>query len=225
MDKKLVALLPMKSHSERISGKNFKILNHKPLYRWILDTLLSIELIDLIVINTDARSRLEKDSIFNTDKILIRDRKPEICGDNVSMNLVIEDDINNILAQTYLMTHTTNPFLSASTILSALDLFQKSKNLGKCDSLFSVNRHQTRFYYENGNAINHDPSNLKRTQDLEPYYEENSSIYIFTKESFQITKARIGKNPILFETPKLESQDLDDDEDWNLAAVISTTLQ
>ena len=128
----------MKAHSERVMGKNFKLLNHKPLYRWILDTLLSILEIDLIVVNTDAGELLKKDTIFNSEKILIRNRRPEICGDYVSMNLIIEDDINSIDAQTYIMTHTTNPFLSSSTIISALNKFKDAEKSKLCDSLFSV---------------------------------------------------------------------------------------
>ena len=225
MDNNLVALLPMKAHSERVIGKNFKLLDHKPLYRWILDTLLSILEIDLIVVNTDAGELLKKDTIFKSEKILIRNRRPEICGDYVSMNLIIEDDINSIDAQTYIMTHTTNPFLSSSTIISALNKFKDAEKSKLCDSLFSVNKFQTRFYSKNGDAINHDPNNLIRTQDLEPYFEENSNLYIFTKESFQRSNSRIGQKPILFETPKLESQDLDTEEDWALAKALSSQFQ
>ena len=51
---RLVALLPMKAHSSRVKGKNFREFISKPLFRWILDSLLEIEAISLIVINTDA---------------------------------------------------------------------------------------------------------------------------------------------------------------------------
>ena len=37
-----VALLPMKGHSERVPGKNVRDFCGKPLFRWILDTLLSL---------------------------------------------------------------------------------------------------------------------------------------------------------------------------------------
>ena len=40
---RVVALLPMKAHSERVPGKNFRVLAGKPLFRWILDTLLSLD--------------------------------------------------------------------------------------------------------------------------------------------------------------------------------------
>lgn len=104
-----VALLPMKAHSARVSGKNFRNFAGKPLFRWILDTLLSVPEIDKVVINTDAREILEANGLVDSDRVLIRDRKPEICGDFVSMNLVLADDVAAIESETYLMTHTTKP--------------------------------------------------------------------------------------------------------------------
>jgi CMP-N-acetylneuraminic acid synthetase len=137
------------------------------------------------------------------------------------MNRILEDDVKHVPADVYLMTHTTNPLLKTSTIREALEAFEQGRKMGTGDSLFAVNRVQTRFYREDGTAVNHDPSKLIRTQDLEPWFEENSNLYIFTAESFGQTKARIGKRPILFETPKLESVDIDGPEDWNLALALA----
>lgn len=211
----------MKAHSARVSGKNFRAFAGKPLFRWILDTLLSIEDIDQVVINTDAREILAQHGLTDTDRILIRDRKPEICGDLVSMNLVLADDVANVPADVYLMTHTTNPLLSAFTIRGALAAFVEAKQSGNADSLFTVNKFQTRFYRADASPVNHDPKNLIRTQDLEPWFEENSNLYLFNKESFAKTGARIGEKPMLFETPRSESADIDDQEGWDLAETLA----
>ena len=219
---KIVALLPMKANSERVKGKNFKDFNGKPLFQWMLNTLLEIKEIDQVIINTDARDILAENDLIETDRIVIRDRKKDICGDTVSMNAVIEDDVKNINADIYLMTHTTNPLLTAKTVRGALKAFQAKRNkVGKSivDSLFTVDKIQSRFYKENCTPVNHDPDNLLRTQDLEPWFEENSNLYIFTKEAFDKTNARIGKSPMMFETPKFESIDIDTKDDWDFAIV------
>lgn len=218
-----VALLPMKAHSERVKGKNFRHFAGKPLFKWVLESLISVDKIDKIIINTDAREILKKNGLVETDRIIIRDRREEICGDFVSMNRIIEDDINNIEAETYLMTHTTNPNISTQTFHNALVDYEHGIDKG-FDSLFSVTKQQTRFYRENGSAVNHDPNNLLRTQDLEPWFEENSCIYIFNKKSFELTNARIGKKPCLFETPRFESIDIDDAESWKLAELVKQSL-
>ena len=191
----LVALLPMKANSERVKGKNFREFAGKPLFKWILDTLLKIKEIDCVVINTDARQILEANGLNDSRRILIRDRKPELRGDHVSMNKVLNDDIQNIESSTYLMTHTTNPLLSSDTISKAIKSYHAGLSEGN-DSLFTVNKFQTRFYQKDGSPVNHEPKNLLRTQDLEPWYEENSNLYIFSKDSFVNANARIGANPI-----------------------------
>lgn len=222
---KLVALLPMKANSNRVKGKNFRDLAGKPLFMWILDTLLSIDLIDKIVINTDARDILLEHGLPDDQRIILRDRKVNICGDNVSMNLVLQDDVENIDSELYLMTHTTNPFLGKDFITKAIQELYKAKVSKNIDSLFSVNKLQTRFYSENCKPINHDPNNLIPTQDLEPWFEENSNLYLFTKDSFIQTQARIGFNPIMLESKKIESVDIDTPEDWELALAIANSLK
>jgi len=221
---RIVALLPMKAHSARVSGKNFRDFCGKPLFRWILDTLLEVEEIDLIVINTDARDILKENGLVDSERVLIRDRPEEICGDFVSMNKVIANDMENVPADIYLMTHTTNPLLSVETITKAIDAHKLGIASNISDSLFTVDRIQTRFYERDGTPVNHDPNNLVRTQDLEPWYEENSNLYIFDKASFSLTNARIGAKPQLLVTPKYESIDIDDPEDWNFAVAVTNHL-
>jgi CMP-N-acetylneuraminic acid synthetase len=224
-DLRLVALLPMKAHSERVPGKNFRQLRGRPLYRWMLDTLLSLPEVAQAVIDTDAREMLASHGTFQTDRVRILERPAELRGDHVSMNRILEHDIGAVAADLYLMTHTTNPLLGAGTMRAALEAFLKQREAGDCDSLFSVNRFQTRFYREDGSAVNHDPADLIRTQDLEPWYEENSNLYLFTRESFAATGARIGARPMLFETPLAESVDIDDAAGWRLASLIACGLE
>lgn len=222
---KAVALLPMKANSERVRGKNFRDFCGKPLFRWMLDTLLEVEQIDRVVINTDARHILAENGLVESERVLIRDRRPEICGDFVSMNLVIADDLANVGAETYLMTHTTNPLMSADTVRKALAAFRQGQAAGTADSLFTVDKVQTRFYRADGSAVNHDPDKLVRTQDLEPWFEENSNLYIFTRESFAGTNARIGRRPMMYEGPFFESIDIDTPQDWDLAVVAARYLR
>ena len=216
----LVAILPMKANSERIPNKNFKEFHHKPLFKWILETLITIEKIDLIVINTDARNILEEYGITDNKKILVRDRDKNLVGDFVSMNEIIKDDLKHIDSKTYLMTHTTNPLLSNLTIETALFKYYENLEQGNYDSLFSVNELKTRLYRLNCEPLNHNPKKLQRTQDLESLYEENSNFYIFSKKSFTKTNSRIGKNPFMFVSPSNESIDIDNFEQWSIAEAI-----
>jgi len=216
----------MKANSQRVEGKNFRPLHGKPLFRWVLDVLLALDGIDLVVINTDARAILAQNGLsdggLGGTRVMIRDRRADLCGDTVSMNKILADDIAAVPAATYLMTHTTNPMMTEVTVQSALHSYRAGVAAGTADSLFTVNRIQTRFYRADGSAVNHDPDNLIQTQDLEPWFEENSNLYIFSAESFAAAQARIGRKPILHPMSKFEAMDIDTPEDWALTEAVAT---
>jgi N-acylneuraminate cytidylyltransferase len=209
----------MKGHSERIPNKNLKLLNGKPLFFWILETLKKTSFINQIVINTDSKEIADlAQKEFNA---VIHWRPDELQGDFVSMNKIISYDLEKLGSQThFLQTHSTNPLVTLPTLDEACGKYLNSLN--EYDSLFSVTRHQARFYDHRGIPINHDPKVLLRTQDLAPIYEENSNFYIFSKESFKKTDARIGKTPQLFAMNHLESVDIDEMQQWKIAEALMT---
>jgi CMP-N-acetylneuraminic acid synthetase len=51
-------------------------------------------------------------------------------------------------------------------------------------------------------------------------YEENSCLYVFTKESFARKHRRIGVKPLMFPTPQIESVDIDDEFTFRLAELL-----
>lgn len=219
---KVAALLPIKHHSERVPGKNFREICGKPLYQWILETLLACKNIDCVIIDTDDEVFIQA---LNRDwpqvKTLLR---PEgIRGGMVSMDRVIEYDLSQLPEYDYfLQTHTTNPLLTAASIDSAVGTFLNSAD--DYDSLFSVNRIQSRTYWPDGSPINHTLGDLKRTQDLKPVLEENSNFFLFSRDSFTRTGSRIGKKPRLFETKAIESFEIDEESDFQLVEMILSLL-
>jgi CMP-N-acetylneuraminic acid synthetase len=142
-----------------------------------------------------------------------------------SMNRILAYDINEISAAHYLMTHATNPFVSHDTFQRAAMEYFKGIEEGSHDSLFSVNRFQSRFYWQSLAPVNHDPQNLIQTQDLPPIYEENSNFYFFNPASFLSTNARIGLSPSVYEVPKYESLDIDTEVDWSMAEAFTGLLE
>ncbi|MCV3470532.1 cytidylyltransferase domain-containing protein [Campylobacter sp. CNRCH_2015_0814] len=216
---KINALLPMKGNSERVKNKNMREFDGFPLYHAIVKSLLKSNYIDKILINTDS-DIIAFDAKKNfRDKVVIIKRPKEIQGDFVSMNNIIAYDLTQCNGEYFLQTHSTNPLLKTSTIDIAIKKFFDGLDL--YDSLFSVTKVQTRFYDKNAKAINHNPNELLRTQDLEPMYEENSNFYIFSKESFSLAgKKRIGLKPQIFPMNKLEAVDIDNPEDFTLAELL-----
>ena len=214
------AFLPLKAHSERVPGKNFKILGDKPLFHWVVATLLEVSEISEIVIDTDSEdSGLW--SLAENPKIIIKKRAPNLVGDFVSMNEIIWDYVKTASTKDFFMTHVTNPFLSKETIKVAIKEYFIQKENGY-DSLFSVSPIQGRLFNHQGLPMNHDPLNLIRTQDLETIFLENSCLYLFDKETFSKHRARIGARPFLLPIPAIDSIDIDTKEEWELAQQIAS---
>jgi CMP-N-acetylneuraminic acid synthetase len=215
------ALIPIKDHSERAPGKNFRLLAGRALWAHLVSTLSSMQEIDAIYIDTDS-PRLDAAALAPYPKARRIDRPAELCGDFVPTNRLFEYDLTRIDAdrEFFLQTHATNPLLRVETIRAAMRAFEAALAEGRADSLFTVTPHHARFFRRDGSPVNHDPAELKRTQDLEPLLEENSNLYLFTRASFAATGARIGRRPILFEMDALEATDIDDERTWKLAEAL-----
>lgn len=211
---KIVALVPMRHHSQRVAGKNYRPLAGKPLYQHIIETLLAVPEINEIVVDTDS------DPVMmglreNFPQVKIINRPAHLRADDIPMNEILLYDTEQYPAEFYLQTHSTNPLLKATTITSAIQTF--SENYPKRDSLFSVTRWQTRLYFQDGRAVNHNPNELIQTQDLPPVYEENSCIYIFNRRNLMAKKHRIGDHPLMFEIDAEEAWDIDEELDFLIA--------
>ena len=203
------ALLPMKGHSERVPDKNIRLLAGKPTFHWIIDELSKSKYIDEIIINTDSKEIAQ--SAQEHFDVTILERPDYLLGDMVSIQPLIEYDLSQTNGKYYLQTHSTNPLLTKGTIDRSIETFFAQQ---EHDALFSVTEVKTRFYWPNGTGVNHDPKHLIRTQDLDPIYEENSCLYIFSRETNEKTKNRLGSNPLMFPINRLEAADIDDIEDF-----------
>jgi CMP-N-acetylneuraminic acid synthetase len=213
----MVALVPMRHHSVRVPGKNYRELAGKPLYTYILNKLLEIHEISEIVVDTDSPviSSGIRDSL---PSIRVIDRPENLRADTIAMNEILLHDVNVVPAKYYLQTHSTNPLLKIETIKEAITKFHNHYP-GK-DSLFGVTRYQTRLWDTKGSPVNHDPEILLRTQDLPPLFEENSCIYIFERDTFIRRKNRLGKSPIMFEIDPYEALDIDNEIDFTIVECI-----
>ena len=88
------------------------------------------------------------------------------------------------------------------------------------DSLFSVTRVTKRFWDELTRPINHNPSIMLRTQDLPPIYEENSCIFIFSRDVLLNKRTRIGERPMMFPIEAIEAQDIDDETEFKVTEML-----
>ncbi len=215
--KKIIALVPMRHHSQRVPEKNYRKLAGKPLFYHIIETLNQVPLLSGIVVDTDSPVIIEQLK-KEFPKVQIIDRPQHLRADTVPMNEILMVDTGQVPADIYLQTHSTNPLVTVESIQKALKVM--IAQYPAYDSLFSVTRIQARLWDSLARPINHNPSILLQTQDLPPVYEENSCFYLFTRQTLENRRSRIGERPYLFELSKSEAWDIDEEEDFAIAEMI-----
>lgn len=214
---RIVALVPMRHHSERVRGKNYSPFAGRPLYHHIVKSLLACQQIAEVVIDTDSPT-IMKDAAQAFPEVRLIERPEHLRADTMSMNDVLLHDVQQVDADYYLQTHSTNPLLRAETISQAIALFLKE--LPTYDSLFGVTRLQVRLWDQLARPVNHNLNILLRTQDLPPIYMENSNLYIFTRSNLERRRNRIGDRPLMFEIDNLEAWDIDDENGFRIAELL-----
>jgi CMP-N-acetylneuraminic acid synthetase len=213
MSPRIVALVPMRDRSERVPGKNYRELAGKPLFHHVLSALAATAGIAEIVVDTDSAA-IKQGIGEHFPAVRVLDRPEHLRDGEIPMNTILLHDTTQVPADFYLQTHSTNPLLRAETMGKAIDAFVQAQP--KSDSLFGVTELHTRLYDADGKAINHNPKELLRTQDLPPVYEENSCIYLFSRANLEKHNHRIGKTPILFPGPREEAWDIDEELDFQV---------
>ncbi len=208
---RIAALVPMRHHSQRVPGKNIRRLAGKPLYQHILDNLAACPEVSVIAVDTDSPEIMVglKD---HYPQVQIIPRPEELRGDQIPMNEILAYDTSVVKADFYLQTHSTNPLLRPETISCAIQQFLEG--YPAYDSMFGVTRLQTRLWDQLGRAINHNPAILLQTQDLPPVFEENSCLYIFTRQTLLTRRNRLGERPAMFEINAAEAWDIDEELDF-----------
>jgi len=216
---KIVALVPMRHHSQRVPGKNYRMLAGKPLFHYIIQSLLAVPEINTILVDTDSGPIMaDLQQQFSSVKVIPRPERLQ--ADTIPMNEILLHDTSQIEADFYLQTHSTNPLLKPETISRAIQTFRA--DYPNHDSLFSVTRLQTRLYDRDGRAINHNPAELLQTQDLPPVYFENSCLYIFTRQNLLQRGHRLGDHPLMFEMDADEAWDIDEELDFAITDFLIT---
>lgn len=217
MQLRVAAIVPMRHHSERVPGKNYRPCAGRPLYHWIVETLLACPAIHEVVIDTDSPTILEEAAV-RFPRVCLLERPEHLRSGETPMNDVLLHTTGQVAADVYLQTHSTNPLLRPETVEQAVGRFLASYPV--YDSMFGVTRLQTRLWDSLARAVNHNPAILLRTQDLPPIYEENSCLYLFPREVLVRRHNRVGERPMLFEVPRDEAWDIDEEADFEMVEML-----
>lgn len=208
---KIVAIMPIKLNNERCPGKNTRLLGGKPLLQYELDNLKKTGLCDSINVYCSDKSIIH----FLPPGINFIERSKTLDQSTINFNHIFSSFIQKIDSDIYVYAHATAPYVSVETMKKCI----MSVKSGEYDSAFCAIKLQD-YLWQNNQPLNFDPTNMPRTQDLIPIYQETSGIYVFTKQVYQNYSRRIGVNPYIAEVSFKEAIDIDNPEDFKLAEIM-----
>lgn len=209
---RIVAVVPMKLNNQRLPQKNTKpFTNGKPLCHYILSTLLKINAIADVYVYCSNPAIID----YIPEGVRYLKRSTQLDTDSTKMNAVLSAFAEDVPADIYVMTHTTAPFISGISIEKGLNAVVS----GKYDSAFAAKKLQD-FLWRDGKPFNYQLDQIPRTQDLPIIYEETSGFYIYRNSVITDMKRRIGNSPYIVEVGEIESIDIDEAEDFEIADAI-----
>lgn len=207
----IVAIMPIKLINERCPGKNTRLLGTKPLLQYELDSLKKTGLCNSIHVFCSSEEVVP----FLPEGISFIQRPEYLDLPTSNFTQIFSHFMQQMDADIYVYAHATAPFVTVDTMRQCIEAVKS----GKYDSAFCALKLQD-YLWQDGEPLNFDASNLPRTQDLKPIYQETSGVYVFTKEVFQKYRRRIGKQPFIKEVSLKESVDIDNPEDFDLAEAL-----
>lgn len=207
----IIAVMPIKLKNERCPGKNTKLLGDKPLMQYELGSLMETELCDNIYVYCSDPAVIP----FIPEGVSFLQRPQFLDLPTSNFTQIFENFMHQQDADVYVYAHATAPYITVETMKQCIDAVKS----GEFDSAFCAVKLQD-YLWQDGKPLNFDASNLPRTQDLKPIYQETSGVYVFTKEVFLKYKRRIGVKPFIKEVTFKEAIDIDNPEDFDLAEVM-----
>ena len=210
--------IPIKSNSERVPGKNFRALNGKKLYEYIIEHSLETDAFDDIFIDTNS----SEISIFaEKHGCKVIKRCEELARNTANGNDLLNyhfDLYSNY--DFYFQLFATAPYLQPSSIKACADVLMNSTEY---DSCFTAIKHQG-FFWLNNTSINYRPCILPRSQDMLPMIEETTGLYGITKQALEKYRCRIGARPYIYFVSKFEAVDINTEEDLKIAEHIGSSF-
>ena len=138
---KIVAIVPIKEKSKRVKGKNFKIVDGKPLYKHFIEKLNKCNF-DEVYIDSDSKI-IEK--YCKKLKLNFIKRKPQLAYDNANGNHLLNYHAKLIKADIYFQLFITAPMMKVSSINKCINIIKKKKNI---DSVLTVKEIYSWFWYK-----------------------------------------------------------------------------
>jgi N-acylneuraminate cytidylyltransferase len=213
---KTACFIPIKQRSERVPDKNFRVLNGRKLYEYIIEHVMDAGCFDDIYVDTNSNEVAQYIKKCGLGYI---ERKPHLAENSANGNDLLAYHFDQFPDYDfYFQAFATAPYLQPKSIRNCVNSLLNSSVY---DSCFTAVKH-CGFFWFNNIPFNYRPGILPRTQDMTPVIEETTGLYGVSKSALSKYRCRIGRNPLVYPVSKFEAVDINSDEDLVLAEYIGS---
>jgi len=223
-NKKVLSVIPARSGSKRLPGKNNHVIAGKPLIVWTLEASLGSGIVDRTVVSTDDCSVIETIDQHGFSDFL---RRPDsLATDDASMTSVLIDVIHTLSDQGehfgyLILLQPTSPLRSAEHIQQAFDLVKNTNAVGVVSVCLTEHpKEWTGKIREDGflDTFFRETRLEVQSQELGESYQINGAIYIVPVEQFlEYGSLFLPEGMVALVMDRSESIDIDYDHDFQFA--------
>jgi CMP-N,N'-diacetyllegionaminic acid synthase len=219
---RILYLIPARSGSKGLPGKNTKILGDKPLISYSMDfALQNLKNGDELCISTDDENVID---IAIKKGINIPFKRPlELATDTSTTYDVLTHALNHYVKlgkrfDALLLLQPTSPFRTVNDLKLMLSLYDNNLDMVVSVKIAKENPYFTLFEENNlGYIIKSKENNFDRRQDCPQVFAFNGSIYIINISSLMKSKINEFKKIKKYVMLDKQSIDIDTLADWALA--------
>ena len=218
---KTIAIITARGGSKRIPKKNIKEFIGKPIIAYSIEAALASGIFDEVMVSTDSEEIAEVARRFGASVPFMRSAKTsDDFATTTDVLLEVLDEYKKRGTEFDYMAclYPTNPFISSDKLKSAMEVIAK----GDCAEVLPVVAFsyppQRGYVFGDNESICYKWPEFKdsRSQDLEKIYHDAGQFYFYNVPMYIKNRGVKGTvKPII--CPEIEVQDIDNEEDWELA--------
>jgi CMP-N-acetylneuraminic acid synthetase len=215
-----LAIIPARGGSVGLPGKNIRLLGGYPLIAWTIRAAIKSDCFSRVIVSTDSEEIAAAAVAAGAEVPFLRPAHLSV-GSARSADVVRHALQWHGSAQRFALMQPTSPFRSAKHIKAATALLAASGE----SSLVSVCAGKPlQWSYHLADDLRMVPATpvrwVDRRQDARPVFNPNGAIYVGASSEFLAADSLFLDNTIGFEMDRLDSLDIDDLADFELASAV-----